>query len=266
VCDLKMKNLVIIGILFLMVLSGTFLIKMNFYNSFLGPCDGHGPENGERTYYYDNGNPHKVGIVKNCSWNGKVTTYFKSGEIQSLSNFKEGQRHGLTEYFTRDSIKWRQENFSNGNLQSFALTDLSDNSTFTFSSNVLSLTGSRDTTVLFNEPLTMSGYDEPFTSLHGDKLLLRGRHDFYIVNKKLEIELNLRDTLMKYIPTAYKEKTDQSGNKYTFLWHRRISGDTLNVKVFYDGDKMQSNHKTWERKYQIKRKTTHNNGEHAGPL
>ena len=63
--------------------------------------------------------------------------------------------------------------------------------------------------------------------------------------------MSLRDTLVKFIPTAYVEKIDNSGNKHNFLWHRDMSEDTLKVKVFYDGDLNQSMHKIWKRTYLI---------------
>ena len=113
------------------------------------------------------------------------------------------------------------------------------------------MTAGQTNFILFNKPTTMSRVDEPFTSLHNGKLLMRGKHDFYVVDKELKIEMNLRDTLLKYIPTAYDEKTDVSGNKHTFLWHRDISGDTLKVKVFYDGDEHQSYQKIWEVTYML---------------
>ena len=72
------------------------------------------------------------------------------------------------------------------------------------------------------------------------------------MNSRLEVTMDLRDTLMKYIPTAYDKKVDVSGNIHDFLWHRRIKGeDSLELKVFYDGNEHMSNHKTWERKYKI---------------
>jgi hypothetical protein len=248
-----LRKIFIISTILVLGLVGLYFLVNVFFNPFdFGPCDGNGPRNGERKYYHDNGKLQTIGTVKDCLWDGLAKTFYDTGELESIANYKAGQRHGLTEYFTKDSIKWRQENFIDGNLIDFQVTDLSDNSVFNFKHDTLSIqTVGQTDFVPFNKPLTMTGYDEPFTSLHHDKLLMRGKYDFYVVNKKLEIEMNLRDTLLKYIPTAYREKTDFSGNRHTFLWHRRISGDTLRVKVFYDGNEHQSNHKIWEVTYTL---------------
>lgn len=246
-----MRKLIIISSIIVFAVVGLYFLRLLLFNPFdFGPCDGNGPANGERKYYHDNGKLQTIGTVKDCLWDGLAKTFYDTGELESIANYKAGQRHGLTEYFTKDSIKWRQENFVDGSLIDFQVTDLSDNSVFSFKNDTLRLlTAGKSNFVLFNKPTTMSGYDEPFTSLHNGKLLMRGGQDFYVVDKQLKIEMNLRDTLLKYIPAAYNEKTDFSGNRHTFLWHRRISGDTLRVKVFYDGNEHQSNHKIWERTY-----------------
>ena len=221
------------------------------FNPFdFGPCDGNGPQNGERKYYYSNGSLQTIGIVKNCLWQGLVINYSNSGDLESIANYKDGMRSGLTEYFTKETLKWREEDFINDSLIEFQISDLSDGSTFHFKRDTLKFASSNKINfVFFAQPIVMSGNDEPFTSIRGGKLLMRGNQDFYVVNKMLLIEMNLRDTLMKYIPSAYNENTDKSGNKYSFLWHRDICGDTLKVKVFYDGDNHQSNFKTWEAFY-----------------
>jgi len=246
-----MRKLIIISSIIVIAIIGLYFLRLLLFNPFdFGPCDGDGPPNGERKYYHDNGKLQMTGTVKNCLWDGLVKTFYETEELESIANYKAGQRQGLTEYFTKDSIKWRKENFVDGNLIDFQVTDLTDNSVFSFKNDSLRLlTAGKANFVLFNKPTTMSGYDEPFTSLHNGKLLMRGKQDFYVVDKHLKIEINLRDTLLKYIPTAYIEKTDFSGNRHTFSWHRSISGDTLSVKVFYGENEQQSNPKIWERTY-----------------
>lgn len=246
-----MRKIIIISSIIVFAIVGLYFLRLLFFNPFdFGPCDGNGPANGERKYHYDNRKLKTIGTVKDCLWDGLVKTFYETGELESNAYYKGGQRNGATEYFTKDSVKWRQENFIDGNLTDFKLTDLSDNSTFIFIADSLKYIAHEKTiSILFNRPITMTGFDEPFTSLYNGKLLMRGEQDFYLINKKLEVEMSLRDTLAKYIPTAYLEKIDESGNKHNFLWHRNISGDTLKLKVFYDGDNHQSNHKIWERTY-----------------
>lgn len=247
-----MKRLLVIGVLVFTI--GATYVAFQLYDPFdFGPCDGNGPANGERAYYYENGKLKTSGKVKNCLWDGLVKEYFPSGKLKSTRLYDEGKRNGLTEYYTEDGVKWRQEDFFNGNLVQFNIVDLSDNSSFKFSHDTLRIISeNQNNFVLFDRPTTMRGADEPFTSLHRGKLLVRGRHDFYVINKELRIEINLRDTLQKYIPSAYNERTDFSGNRYTFNWHRDIIRDTLHLKVYYDSDGNQSNAKVWEQAYLLK--------------
>lgn len=252
--DRKLRKVFIISTIIILGLVGVYFFYMSVYfNPFdFGPCDGNGPPNGERKYYHDNGKLQTIGTVKNCLWDGLAKTFYDTGELESIANYKAGQRHGLTEYFTKDSIRWRQENFIDGRLIDFQVTDLTDQSVFSFKNDTLKLHTNGETNfVLFNKPTTMTGYDEPFTSLHNGKLVMRGNQDFYIVDKQLKIEMSLRDTLLKYIPTAYNEKTDFSGNKHTFYWHRAFFGDTLEVTVSYDADSFQSNAKVWARHFKL---------------
>lgn len=252
---LVMRKTVVISFIIVFTITGLYFLRHLFFDPLdLGQCDGNGPPNGERKYYHPNGQLHEVGSVKNCLWDGLVKTFYETGELERIARYQTGQKHGLTEYFTPDGIRWRAENFVNDSVIDFQVTDLADNSVFSFQNDTLRLlTASQKDFIVFSKPTTLYGNDEPFTGLQNGKLLMRGSQDFYLINKKLVIEMSLRDTLMKYIPSAYLEKIDESGNKHNFYWHRNISGDTLKLKVFYGGDNHQSNHKVWERTYPLTR-------------
>jgi hypothetical protein len=232
---------------------GFIFLKMTLFNPFnFGPCDGDGPVNRQDTSYYNNGKIRYYGTVRNCVWEGEVKYFYKTGELEHTANFRQGSRQGLTEYYTRDGKKYRIENFNNGILGDFSIIDLLDSSIFNFANKRITVTNKNyRKQMTFDKSTTLYGFDEPFASLVNGQLLIRGRQDFYVIDKQLSIKLNLRDTLMKYIPSAYTERVDMSGNKYTFLWHRDILGDTLKVKVFYDADSSQSMAKIWEHAYSL---------------
>jgi hypothetical protein len=246
-----MRKIIILSSTIVVAIVGLYIGLVWFLNLFnSAPCDGNGPSNGERTYYYDDGKLMTLGSVKDCLWDGLVKTFYETGELKSNAYYKRGKRHGAADYFTKDNVMWRQENFVEGKLTDFQVTDLSDTSSFVFKSDSLKFSTPRRTiAIVFTRPTTLIGFDEPFTSIYNGKLLIRGEQDFYVINKNLEVEMSLRDTLIKYLPKAYLQKNDKSGTNPNFLWHRDISGDSLKLKVFYEGDMHQSNHKIWERTF-----------------
>jgi hypothetical protein len=239
---------------FCIVVVGFIFLKMTLLNPFnFGTCDGDGPPNREDTSYYGNLKIRYYGTVRKCMWEGEVKYFYETGELEHIANFQQGGRQGLTEYYTRDGKKYRIENFNGDILSDFTIIDLSDSSSFIFAHKKITITKKNyRKEMTFDKPTTLYGFDEPFERIVNGQLLISGREDFYVIDKQLNIKLNLRDTLRKYIPSAYTERIDASGNKYTFLWHRDILGDSLKVKVFYDADDHQSVSKIWVRSYVLK--------------
>lgn len=221
------------------------------FNPFdFGECDGNGPADGARLEYYDNGNVRVEGTVKDCRWDGVVTHSYASGGIESRCTYAAGFKNGPAVYFSPNGAEYKHENYLAGALLDFVVQDTVGRATFSFRGDTLMrASADGELAVAFGRPHTMRGNDEPFVSLYKDKLVLRGAQDFYIINAELGIELNLRDTLLKYIPSAYEEKVDVSGNRHTFLWHRTITDDLLSVRVFYDMDEHQSGGKIWDVQY-----------------
>ena len=243
---------VVFGTALLVAVAAAVLSKTLFNPFNFGPCDGHGPENGTWREYHENGKLRLVGTVKDCQWEGTVMRYYESGAIESSCGYMAGTRNGSAVYFTPEGIGWKQETYMAGVLVDFEIQDIEMGVRFIFMDDTLRRVSADGAGVMaFAHPRTMSGNDQPFVSLHGHDLVLRGAQDYYIINADLGIELNLRDSLLKYIPSAYHEKVDFSGNKFSFLWHRNIAADTLRVKVFYDADEHQSNGKTWMSQYPI---------------
>jgi len=145
------------------------------------------------------------------------------------------------------------EKYDKGVLINFSITNLLDSCTFQFSNKNLSVKNKNYIKeILFDKTTTLYGFDEPFISIVKEQLQVRGKQDYYVIDKKLNIKLDLRDTLMKYIPSAYKEVVDNSGNHMTFNWHRDFYDDTLKIKVFYEYDKTGNHTKEWETLYIIK--------------
>jgi hypothetical protein len=233
---------------------GYIVLMTFFFDPFdFGPCDGDGPPNRQDTSYYDNGKIKYFGTVRNCLWEGEVKYFYKTGELEHIENYKDGNRHGLTKYYTQDGEVYRIENFNKGVVDSFSITDVLEGMTFQFADKKLTVSNrGNKKQVPFDRPTTLYGFDKPFLSILNKQLLLRGHDDFYVIDTTLSIKLNLRDTLMKYIPSAYREIVDISGNHMTFNWHRNFSGDTLKLKVFYNDHPTEYHTKTWEETYILK--------------
>jgi hypothetical protein len=255
---MKMKNkhikiifrLIVIGLIGYVVYSNIFFNPFDF-----GPCDGNGAPNRYEKIYYDNGQLKVEGQLKDCVWHGMVKTYYETGELKSKEQSIKGRKHGTSiMYYTNGNI-YKKEEYLEGELIRFNIYSLDSSIQYGYikANQLLFIKDSgSDAQIYFIDSLNLSGYDEPFAMLIGNDLILRGKKDFYVINSNLEIKIDLRDTLMKYIPSAYVKKIDNSGNVHDFLWHRDIEGDSIKLKVFYDGDENQSMHKTWEKNYRIK--------------
>jgi hypothetical protein len=244
---LKTISFIIVG-LFLGFLVIRFLINFPFD----AECDGHGKANGHDVTYGYQGDPKFEGDVKDCLWQGRVTCTFASG-IMDICNYDKGQKHGEDIYYDKSGQVFKTEIYDHGKITSFTYFDFTDHTRYNYHDTMLYCnTESGLHGIELNNKLEFSGNDDPFVLMHEDKLILRGSRDLFVINKKMEVQLNMRDTLMKYIPSAYTIKTDNSGNKFDFLWHRDIVNDTLHIKVFYDGDESQSNQKTWEHNYSLR--------------
>ncbi|NOQ70444.1 MAG: hypothetical protein GQ574_00495 [Crocinitomix sp.] len=244
----------LIGVVLLGII-GYVLYFALFFNPFdFGPCDGNGEPNRYKKVYYDNGRIELEGQLKNCVWHGLIKTHFETGALKSQEQRIEGRNHGISTFYYPNGKTYREEEYHKGELIRFKI--FSPNSSLHYeylkSDRLLSVMDSANhSQIIFTDSLLLSGNDKPFIVLKGDNLILKAKKDYYLINSNLEIKIDLRDTLMKYIPSAYIKKVDFSGNIHDFLWHRRIENDSLSVKVFYDGDESQSMQKTWERKYKL---------------
>ncbi len=224
-----------------------------FLNPFdFGPCDGSGPANGTRRHLRANGTLEWEGTVKDCLWDGSVSHYQETGRVESVCGYRAGKKHGTALYFTPEGEPYKRERYVDGSLTEFEIRDLEAEAWYILKHDTLqrfSDEGTRATA--FTRPCAMRGYDVPFVSVHAHKLVLRGAQDLYLINTDLGVELDLRDTLMNYISSAYTERVDISGNHFTFQWHRDIVQDRLLVKVWYDADQHQSGGKVWERAFSL---------------
>jgi len=248
-----MIGVVLIGIIAIVMYFRFFLNPFDF-----GACDGHGEPDRYEEIYYDNGQLEIEGQIKDCTWHGLIKTYYESGELKSEEHRIEGRNHGKSTFYYPNGNIHKDEEYRDGELIRFKISSLNQNLHYEYvkKSQLLSIKDSTNSyQVHFGDSINLSGHDKPLTMLLSGYLILRGAKDFYVINSNLEVMMDLRDTLMKYIPSAYDKKVDVSGNIHDFLWHRRIQDDSLQLKVFYDGDEHMSMHKTWERKYKI---TAHN--------
>lgn len=248
-------GLSLIGVIGFVIYFTVFLKSFDF-----GPCEGHGEPDRYEKIYYDNGQLEIEGQLKDCTWDGLIKTYYETGELKSKEIRERGRNHGKSTFYYPNGVVYKNEEYRNGELMWFEVFSQNQSLQYEYNkeSQTLSIKDSDSKTqVPFKDSLNLMGHDKPFVMVVIDNLILRGTKDFYVINPKLEVTMDLRDTLIKYIPTAYDKKVDVSGNIHDFPWHRRINGDSLYLKVFYDGNEHMSNHKTWERKYKI---TAHNNG------
>jgi hypothetical protein len=252
---LKSRHIILtIGVILIGIIASVvyFLLILNSVD--FGPCDGHGEPDKYEKIYYDNGQLEIEGQLQDCAWDGLIKTYYATGELKSEELRENGRNHGKSTFYYPNGSVYTNEEYSNGELMWFKVFSQNQGIQYEYNKERQSLSiKSADSTthIHFTDSLNLKGHDKPFTLLLSDNLILRGTKDFYVVNSSLEVTMDLRDTLMKYIPTAYDKKVDDSGNIYDFLWHRRIKGDSLELKVFYDGNEHMSNLKTWERKYKI---------------
>jgi hypothetical protein len=252
---LKTKHIITAIGLTLFVIVG-FVIYYNFFlNPFdIGHCDGNGDPDRYEKIYFDNGQLKIEGQLEDCTWNGLIKTYYETGELKSEELRESGRNHGKSTFYYPNGKIYKNEKYSDGELIWFKIYSQNQSIQYEYKKESQSLSiNDRESAsqVSFKDSLDLIGHDKPLTLLLNDNLILRGTRDFYVINSDLEITLDLRDTLMKYIPTAYDKKVDINGNVHDFLWHRRINEDSLKLKVFYDGNEHMSNHKTWERKYKI---------------
>jgi len=242
-------GLAIIGVVGFVIYFTVFLNPFEF-----GPCDGYGEPDRFEKIYYDNGQLEIEGQLKDCTWNGLIKTYYETGELKSEELRENGRNHGESTFYYPNGEIYKNEEYAEGQLIWFKIYSKNQSIHYEYNRESQSLSindNESESQASFKDSLDLSGHDKPSTILLNDNLVLRGRKDFYVINSNLEITLDLRDTLMRYIPTAYDKKIDVSGNIHEFLWHRRIVEDSLNLKVFYDGDEHMSMHKTWEKKYKI---------------
>jgi hypothetical protein len=261
-CAIKMKikhiisaiGLSLIGVIGFVIYFTVFLNPFDF-----GHCDGHGEPDRYEKIYFDNGQLEMEGQLKDCTWNGLIKTYYKTGDLKSEELKENGRNHGESTFYYPNGEIYKNEQYVDGQLIWFKIYTMNQSIYYEYNkeSQWLSINDhERASQVSFKDSLDLSGHDKPLTLLVNDNLVLRGKKDFYVINPKLDVTMDLRDTLIKYIPTAYDKKVDVSGNIHDFLWHRRINGDSLTLKVFYNGNEHMSNYQTWERKYKI---TAHNN-------
>jgi hypothetical protein len=252
---LKTKHIITVIGLPLIGVIGFVIYFTVFLNPFdFGPCDGHGEPDRYEKIYYDNGQLEIEGQLKDCTWNGLVKTYYGTGELKSEELRENGRNHGESTFYYPNGEINKNEEYADGQLIWFKIYSKNQSIHYEYNKESLSLSindNESASQVSFKDSLDLSGHDKPLTILLNDNLVLRGAKDFYVINSNLEVTLDLRDTLMRYIPTAYDKKIDVNGNIHDFLWHRRIVEDSLNLKVFYDGDEHMSMHKTWEKKYKI---------------
>ncbi len=225
-----------------------------FFKPFdFGPCNGNGKPNRYEKMFYDNGQLEIEGQIINCAWHGLLKTYYETGELKSGEQRFEGKNHGTSKYFHLNGNINREEEYQKGELIKFKIypPDLTLHYEFSISDRVLSVSDSiNKSQIIFSDSLFF-GQERPLVMLNGDDLILRAEKDFYLINSKLEVIIDLRDTLMKYIPFAYSKKVDNNGNIHDFTWRRRIENDSLHLRVFYKEIDHPSITKIWKRKYKL---------------
>gem|GEM_PF-5515137 len=189
-----------------------------------------------------------AGTIKNCYWDGEVKYYYENGELEHVENYKGGIRHGLFQYHFKSGQVYKTENYINDTIKQFTALDEVGNSNYVFDSGIIAYNA---ITKPFHKPTTLFGNDHPLVSIIDGNLHLRGRYDYYVIDRALNVKLNLRDTLLKYIPSAYTPSVDESGNTHVFNWHRDITNDSLVVKVAYEYTSGSST-KEWQAAFLIK--------------
>lgn len=183
--------------------------------SFDSGCEDGGLANRQEIQYYPNKQVRITGTIKNCLWNGEVKYYYGSGKLEHIENYAEGVRQGLFEYYSNDGDISRTENYINDTLRNFMIINVADNSKYSLADSIIKYTYNDITRQkFFAGQTTLFGNDHPLISIIDGNLHLRGRYDYYIINKELKLELNLRDTLLQYIPSAYSSIKDNSGNTH----------------------------------------------------
>jgi hypothetical protein len=211
-------------------------------------CEHGGLPDRQEIQYYRNKNVRMIGTIKNCYWDGEVKYYYENGELQHVEKYKGGVRHGLFQYYSTSGQVYKTENYINDTLKQFTALDEVGNSNYEFGNGIIAYNA---ITKPFHKPTTLFGNDHPLLSIIDGNLHLRGRYDYYVIKRALNVKLNLRDTLLKYIPSAYTRSVDESGNTHVFDWHRDLTNDSLKVKVFYEF-KSGSSTKEWQRTFSIK--------------
>lgn len=230
----------------LTILTSTVFIYGCF--SFDEYCEHGGLPNRQEIEYYPNKKIRMTGTIKNCYWDGEVKYYYESGQLEHIENYENGVRQGLFQHYTENGQVYRTENYLNDTLKQFTIINEADNSKYQFGAGIIT---SNKINKPFEKPTTLFGNDRPLISLIDGNLHVRGRYDYYVLDKNLNIKLNLRDTLIKYIPSAYTSNVDESGNTHIFNWHRDLTNDSLSVKVFYEY-KSGSSTKEWQRTFSVR--------------
>jgi hypothetical protein len=142
-------------------------------------------------------------------------TYYETGELKSEELRESGRNHGKSTFYYPNGKIYKNEKYSDGELIWFKIYSQNQSIQYEYKKESQSLSiNDRESAsqVSFKDSLDLIGHDKPLTLLLNDNLILRGTRDFYVINSDLEITLDLRDTLMKYIPTAYDKKVDINGN------------------------------------------------------
>jgi hypothetical protein len=216
-------------------------------------CEEDGkPANRQENEYYPNNKIRISRTIKNCRLEGDVIYFYENGKVEHIENYKAGLKSGTWKYYTEDEVEYQAESYRNDTLFKFSISDLADVE-FSFDGKRLFLkNGTKQSQLIFDQPPTFYGHDRPFVSIYNNLLLMRGRQDYYAIDRNLKIRLNLRDTLIKYIPSAFEVKTDFSAHRFSFDWHRDVIKDSLKVKVFYGADSSRSSQKTWQQDFVLK--------------